>query len=154
MRILLISLFLLACNPVKQVLKDKERFDKIAKEVILAGYCVNDTIIQTKSDTTVKIDTLYEYAEINNDIYCTDTLRIPIKKTIVKTLTIKDTVTKVVTDNARINALEANLAVQIEKTNEYKDKAKSRLFWLILLLIAILLRILYKPILKIIAWHS
>ena len=155
MRLLLISLFLLSCNPVKQVLKDREKFEQVAKEVVKSGYCANDTIIQTKSDTLVTYDTIYtKGADIIKSIYRLDTLRIPLKKTIVKTITIRDTIQKVVVDNARIKLLEADLAVISQKADEYKGKAQSRLKWLILLLIAIVVRILYKPIKKIILWHS
>lgn len=155
MRILLISLLFLSCNPVKQVLRDKEKLDAVAEVVVSSGYCANDTIIQTKSDTLITYDTLYQRGEdIIRDVWHTDTLRLPLTKKIVKTIRIRDTINQVVVDNARIKLLEAKLAVQTEKTEEYKAKAKSRLNWLILLLLVISIRILYKPILKIIAWHS
>lgn len=155
MRILLLSLFLLSCNPVKRVLKDRERFEELAKEVVRSGYCASDTIIQTKSDTLVTFDTVYEKGtEIINDIYRTDTLKIPVTKKITKTITIRDTIQKIVVDNARIKLLEADLGVLSQKAEEYKEKAQTRLKWLILLLIAILVRILYKPIKRIILWHS
>ena len=153
MRILLLSLFLLSCNPVKQVLKDRERFEELAKEVIRSGYCASDTIIQTKSDTLVTYDTIYEKgAEIVN--YCTDTLKVPLTKKITKTITIRDTIQKVVVDNARIKQFEADFLLLSKKASEYQDKAQTRLKWLILLLIAILVRVLYKPIKKLILWHS
>lgn len=155
MRILLISLLFLSCNPVKQVLRDKEKLDAVAEVVVSSGYCANDTIIQTKSDTLITYDTLYQRGEdIIRDVFHTDTLRLPLTKKIVKTIRIRDTINQVVVDNARIKLLEAKLAVQTEKTEEYKAKAKSRLNWLILLLLVISIRLLYKPILKIIAWHS
>jgi len=155
MRILLLSLLFLSCNPVKQVLRDKQKLDAVAEVVVSSGYCANDTIIQTKSDTLITYDTLIERgADIIRDIYHTDTLRLPLTKKIVKTIRIRDTIQSVVVDNARIRLLEAKLAAQIEKTQEYKDKAKSRLNWLILLLVFIVLRLLYKPLLKFIAWHS
>lgn len=155
MRILLLSLLILSCNPVKQVLKDKARFEELAKEVVRSGYCANDTIIQTKSDTLVTYDTVYEKgAEIINDIYRTDTLRIPVTKKITKTITIRDTVQKIVVDNSRIKQFEADFLLLSKKAREYQDKAQTRLLWLILLLIAILVRILYKPIKKLILWHS
>jgi hypothetical protein len=154
MKYLLISLFLLSCNPVKQVLRDKEKLDKVAKYVIENGYCANDTIIQSKSDTLITYDTIYEKgADIIKSILKTDTLRVPFTKTLVKTIRITDTIQKVVVDNARINQLEAKLAIQTEKVEEYKAKAKSRLNWLVLLLIAICVRLLYKPIKKFILWH-
>jgi len=153
MKYLLISIFLLACNPVKQVLRDKEKLDKVAEYVISSGYCANDTIIQSKSDTLITYDTIYEKNDIIRNILRTDTLRLSFTKTLVKTIRITDTIQKVVVDNARINQLEAKLAIQTEKVEEYKAKAKSRLNWLLLLLIAISVRLLYKPIKKLILWH-
>jgi hypothetical protein len=153
MRYLLISLFLLACNPVKQVLRDKEKLDKVAEYVVSNGYCANDTIIQSKSDTLITYDTIYEKTDIIKSIFRTDTLRVPLTKTLVKTIRITDTIQKIVVDNARIRLLEAKLATQTEKTEQYKAKAKSRLNWLILLIIAISVRLLYKPIKRILLWH-
>ena len=153
MKYLLISLFLLSCNPVKQVLRDKEKLDKVAKYVIENGYCANDTIIQSKSDTLITYDTIYEKNDIIRNILKTDTLRLSFTKTLVKTIRITDTIQKVVVDNARIKLLEAKLAIQTEKVEEYKAKAKSHLNWLLLLLIAICVRLLYKPIKKLILWH-
>ena len=153
MKYLLISLFLLSCNPVKQVLRDKEKLDKVAKYVIENGYCANDTIIQSKSDTLITYDTIYEKNDIIRNILKTDTLRLSFTKTLVKTIRITDTIQKVVIDNARIKLLEAKLAIQTEKVEEYKAKAKSHLNWLVLLLIAICVRLLYKPIKKFILWH-
>ena len=154
MRILLLSLFLFACNPVKQVLKDKQKLDKVAEYVISEGYCANDTIIQTKSDTLITYDTFYQRGQdIIRDFYHTDTLRVPLTKTLVKTIRIRDTIQQVVVDNARIKQLEAKLAVQTEKTEEYKSKAKSRLNWLILLIIVISLYIIRKPVINLIRWH-
>jgi hypothetical protein len=153
MKYLLISIFLLGCNPVKQVLRDKEKLDKVAEYVISSGYCANDTIIQSKSDTLITYDTIYEKNDIIRNILRTDTLRLSFTKTLVKTIRITDTIQKVVVDNARIKLLEAKLAIQTEKVEEYKAKAKSRLNWLVLLLIAICVRILYKPIKKFILWH-
>ena len=155
MKYLLISIFLLSCNPVKQVLRDKEKLDKVAEYVIENGYCANDTIIQSKSDTLITYDTIYEKGlDVIRNILKTDTLRVPFTKTLVKTIRITDTIQKVVVDNARIRLLEAKLAIQTEKVEEYKAKAKSRLNWLLLALGIILFRLLYKPLNKFIEWHS
>lgn len=155
MKYLLISLLFLSCNPVKLVLRDKEKLDKVAEYVVSNGYCANDTIIQSKSDTLITYDTIYEKGlNIVTNILKTDTLRVPLTKTLVKTIRITDTIQKVVVDNARIRLLEAKLAVQTEKTEEYRAKAKSRLNWLLLILIVISVRLLYKPLKKIILWHS
>ena len=49
--IILLPVLTLSCNPVKQVLKDTSKFNIIAEEVIRRGYCINDTIVETKIDT-------------------------------------------------------------------------------------------------------
>ncbi len=147
-------MFLISCNPVKQVLRDRQKLDEVAKFVVGSGYCANDTIIQTKSDTTYQTDTIFE---LNRDTITLTEFKdkpLTITKKILKTITIRDTIQSVVVDNARIKLLEAKLAVETEKVEEYRGKANSRLKWLILLLILIAIRILYKPILKFIAWHS
>lgn len=51
-----------SCNPVKMVLKDNEKFEQVAKEVVKRGYCINDTVIvdtghiEIVHDTTRKVD--------------------------------------------------------------------------------------------------
>ena len=72
---LFILLFLLmgSCNPVKIVLNNNEKFEKVAKEVVKRGYCINDTVIVD----VVKIDTIIQ----NN--YITDTISITTKDTVL-----------------------------------------------------------------------
>jgi hypothetical protein len=144
MRIIVLLLLLIACNPVKQVLRDREKFDEVAKEVIKAGYCANDTITVTKSDTLVTTDTVnnvYIETEYRNDtVYLTKNIRSIATKKII----IRDTIKKVVVDNARINVLEADkVALRIEAM-AWKDKAQDRLSWLILALIIIGLWLFFK----------
>lgn len=148
MRYLLLIL-LFACNPVKQVLKDREKFDKVAQEVVKAGYCANDTTIITKSDTTIVHDTTYEIDTIIDLHLKTDTqyVKLP-KKVITRTIIIRDTIKSVVVDNARVLLLEKELNKYKESLNEYKELAKQRwwyLFWLVLIFLIYLLR---KPLLK------
>jgi hypothetical protein len=137
-------LFIYSCNPVKQVLSDRAKFDEVAKEVIRAGYCANDTVIVSKSDTTVLTDTVNNYfidTEVRNDtVYQT---RIE-NKIVTKKVTIRDTVRQVVTDNARVNVLEADKRDLSMKVMEWKDKATDRLKWLVLLLVGIGLWIFFK----------
>lgn len=54
-------ILLLGCNPVKQVMKDQSKFDKVAEEVIRRGYCVNDTTVITETrDSIVYKDSIIE----------------------------------------------------------------------------------------------
>ena len=144
MRILLIALILFSCNPVKQVLRDRDKFDQVAKELIKSGYCVNDTIILSKSDTTTIVDTVNNYfidTEIRNDTVFQTRVE---NKLVVKKVIIRDTIRKVVTDNARVNVLEADKRDLYMKVMEWKDKATDRFKWLVLLLVGIGLWIFFK----------
>ncbi len=144
---------LLSCNPVKQVLKDKEKLDKVAEVVVKSGYCANDTTIITKSDTTIQYDTTYEtQIQINEK---TDTIRIP--KIITRTIHIRDTIKNVVVDNARINVLQKEINAYKESAYELKEEllhwkelAKKRWWNLWGLIILFSIYILRKPILKLI----
>jgi hypothetical protein len=144
---------LLSCNPVKQVLKDKEKLDKVAEVVVKAGYCANDTTIITKSDTTILYDTTYEtQIQINEK---TDTIRIP--KVITRTITIRDTIKSVVVDNSRVQLLQKEIEAYKESTYELKEEllhwkelAKKRWWNLWGLIILFSIYILRKPILKLI----
>jgi hypothetical protein len=137
-------LFIYSCNPVKQVLSDRAKFDEVAKEVIRAGYCANDTVIVSKSDTTVLTDTVNNYfidTEVRNDTVFQTRIE---NKLVVKKVIIRDTIRKVVTDNARVNVLEADKRDLSMKVMEWKDKATDRLKWLVLLLVGIGLWIFFK----------
>jgi hypothetical protein len=144
---------LLSCNPVKQVLKDKEKLDKVAEVVVKAGYCANDTTIITKSDTTILYDTTYEtQIQINEK---TDTIRVP--KVITRTITIRDTIKSVVVDHSRIQLLQKEIEAYKESTYELKEEllhwkelAKKRWWNLWGLIILFSIYILRKPILKLI----
>lgn len=144
---------LLSCNPVKQVLKDKEKLDKVAEVVVKSGYCANDTTIITKSDTTILHDTTYETKiEINEK---RDTIRVP--KVITRTITIRDTIKSVVVDNSRIQLLQKEINACKESTYELKEEllhwkelAKKRWWNLWGLIILFSIYILRKPILKLI----
>ena len=46
-----------SCNPVKMVLKDNEKFEQVAKEVVKRGYCINDTVIVDTGHVEIVHDT-------------------------------------------------------------------------------------------------
>ena len=137
-------LSLVSCNPVKQVLSNRKMFDEVAKEIIKSGICVNDTIILSKSDTTTLVDTVNNYfidTEVRNDTVFQTRVE---NKLVVKKVIIRDTVRKIVTDNARVNALEADIRVLSVDVREWKDKANDRLKWLVLIIVGIGLWIFFK----------
>ena len=143
--ILLISAALLfSCNPVKQVIKDKRKLDEVAEVVIRSGYCANDTLIITKSDTTIKYDTAFVKeikTEVKNDtVYFWEQHY----NTIQKRIYIRDTIKNVILDNAQIDALKGDINVLNNRLAEEKEKSKKRFKYLFLLSVLIGLYILYK----------
>lgn len=133
-----------SCNPVKQIMKDKAKFDLIKDEVIRLGYCANDTTIISSSDTLVMYDTTTN-TELNVEIY-NDTVHITKWKTknIVKTLTIRDTIKSTIVDNSRIQVLQADYNKLKSTADEWKQKAEKRLNWLILAIVGAALWVFFK----------
>jgi hypothetical protein len=130
-------LWLVSCNPVKQVINDKAKLDKVAEEVIRKGYCANDTTIIVKSDTIVKTDSLIEIYSDTTVINDTAYVTLWETKNFYKTLTIHDTVRSVVVDNARVKLLQADLKTQTDKAIQWEGKANKMQGWLIILLLVI-----------------
>jgi replication fork clamp-binding protein CrfC len=138
-KISLLLLLLIGCNPVKQVLRDQEKLEEVAKVVIKGGWCANDTTFITKSDTLVEVDTLVRIDTLTDTYVFNDTTYITKWKTreITKSITIHDTVKSFIVDNARVRLLQADSVRLTNEVTEWKGKADNRLSLLILLLIAI-----------------
>ena len=112
---------LLACNPVKKVLKDPVKFNQVAEEVVRRGYCANDTTVITEvRDSIVYKDSL---VEVVKNIPCTDfdttigRARIKVSSGVL-TYTAKDSVvyrTKTVTNTVVDRSLEKLLKKDIAK---------------------------------------
>jgi len=134
---LLLGLFILqACNPVKQVLKDKKKLDIVAIEVIRQGYCVNDTVVETRIDTlyqtdssavnyikvTEAIDTTFaDGAQLIIDSAGHVTVSCPVKvqyKTVTKTETIRD--------RSLENVLKRDIAIADSTNKELKMTIKEK----------------------------
>lgn len=49
----ILLIFLSSCNPVERVLAKPKYFQQVKDTVLARGYCVNDTVFETKVDTTV-----------------------------------------------------------------------------------------------------
>ena len=138
-RINFLLVLLVGCNPVKQVLRDQNKLDAVAKVVVAGGYCANDTTYIVKSDTTIQVDTLVQndttiQVETRNDTTYLTRLKY---RDIIKSITIHDTIKSVVVDNARINLIQADLTAERIKSKELESKAEKRAGWLIILILAI-----------------
>ena len=136
MRYLLLLMLFVGCNPVKQVLRDQEKLEEVAKVVIAGGWCANDTTFITKSDTLVNVDTIIRIDTQTDTQIINDSVYITKWKTrdIVKTLTIHDTIKSFIVDNARVRLLQTDSARLAFELNEWEGKAKKRQLWIFLLL--------------------
>jgi hypothetical protein len=146
MRYLILFFLFVSCNPVKQVLRDQEKLEEVAKVVVAGGWCANDTTYITKSDTLVEVDTLVQTDTITDTYVLNDTTYITKWKTreITKTLTIHDTIKSYIVDNARINLLQADLDKKTKEAEQHKQDATKYLFWFIIACISTLTITLYK----------
>lgn len=119
-----LCLALFGCNSVKRVLKDTAKMEQVFNEGVKKGWCVNDTIIQSKSDTLITFDTLFA-VDFETDTFTVDREVVKtVTKVVTKTVKIRDTVTNIVKDNRLINLLGDELsdkqAQLTEKENELK----------------------------------
>lgn len=146
MRYIILFILFVSCNPVKQVLRDQEKLEEVAKVVVAGGWCANDTTYIIKSDTLVEVDTLVKTDTITDTYILNDTTYVTKWKTreITKTLTIHDTIKSYIVDNARINLLKADLDRVTKESEQHKQNATNRLFWFIIACIIILTLTLYK----------
>jgi hypothetical protein len=132
MRYLLLLILFISCNPVKQVLRDQEKLEEVAKVVVKGGWCANDTTFITKSDTLVEFDTLInvklevDTQKVNEFVYITNWKT----RDIIKSVTIHDTVKSFIVDNARVRLLQTDSARLSGEVIEWKAKAKKRQIWL------------------------
>ena len=144
---LLLLIILPACNPVKQVLKDKKKLDIVAIEVIRQGYCVNDTVVETRVDTlyqsdssavnyikvTQPIDTTFaDGAQLVIDSFGHVTVSCPVKvqyKTVTKTETIRDKSLENILkkDIAKLDSIKQDLEFTVRERNILIEETQQQL---------------------------
>jgi hypothetical protein len=131
-KISLLLVLLIGCNPVKQVLRDQDKLEEVAKVVVKGGWCASDTTFIVKSDTLIEFDTLVnidiqvDTQKVNEFVYITNWKT----RDIIKSITIHDTVKSFIVDNARVRLLQADSARLGGEVIEWKAKAKKRQIWL------------------------
>ena len=144
----ILSVFILqGCNPVKQVLKDKKKLDIVAVEVIRQGYCVNDTVVETRVDTLYQsdssaINSITLYKEIDTVFTDGTTLRIdsagilsvgcPVKvqyKTVTKTETVRDKSLENILkkDIAKLDSIKKSLEYDIRERDLVVKETQEKL---------------------------
>jgi len=136
MRYIILFLLFVSCNPVKQVLRDQDKLEQVAKVVVKGGWCANDTTFITKSDTLVEIDTFVnvkmqiDTQKVNEFVYITNWKT----RDIVKSITIHDTLRSYIVDNARVRLLQTDSARLSNEVITWEGKAKRRQLWIFALI--------------------
>jgi hypothetical protein len=153
----LAGLLLIGCNPGKQLSKAEARLAQAGRlpAICAERYPVKDTTYI--KDTLVKIDTflsgeyIFDTARINDTLYEVKYKPVVVYKTkyITKVERVED-VAKLEALRTSVSQLEANRAVLSAQLAEYKDKAKTRLTWLILALWVAFGFAIRKPVMAII----
>ena len=144
---MLLLIILPACNPVKQVLKDKKKLDIVAIEVIRQGYCVNDTVVETRIDTlyqsdssavnyikvTQSIDTTFaDGAQLVIDSSGHVTVSCPVKiqyRTVTKTETIRDRSLENILKKhiAKLDSIKQDLEFTVRERNILIEETQQQL---------------------------
>ena len=136
MRYLFLLMLFVGCNPVRQVLRDQEKLEEVAKVIVAGGWCANDTTFITKSDTLIAYDTLLnvkveiDTQKVNEYVYITNWKT----RDIVKSVTIHDTLKSFIVDNARVRLLQADSSRLSNEVIRWEGKAKKRQLWIFLLI--------------------
>lgn len=156
----LAGLLLIGCNPGKQLSKAEARLAQAGRlpAICAERYPVKDTTYI--KDTLVQIDTLlsgeyiFDTARINDTLYQVKYKPVVVYKTkyITKVERVED-VAKIEALRASVSQLEANRAALSVQLAEYKDKARTRLNWLILVLCAVFGFAIRKPVMALIKFH-
>jgi hypothetical protein len=156
----LAGLLLIGCNPGKQLSKAEARLAQAGRlpAICAERYPVKDTTYI--KDTLVKIDTflsgeyIFDTARINDTLYEVKYKPVVINKTkyITKVVKVED-VAKIESLRTSVSQLEANRAALSAQLAEYKDKAKTRLNWLILALCVAFGFAIRKPVMALINYH-
>lgn len=158
----LLLLLLLGCSSEKKLFKAEARLAQAGR---LPAICAEryPTIPDTTylKDSVIVLDTLLSTEYVSDTVRLNDTLYYAKYKpiTILKEVT-KTKIERVVDKakekelEARVKLLEAQNSTISEDLKDYTKKAKTRLYWLIFLAVAIAAKILQKPIKRIIEWNS
>ena len=162
MRILVLAgLLLIGCNPGKQLSKAEARLAQAGR---LPAICAERFPIKDTTyikDTLVRIDTflsgeyIFDTARINDTLYQVKYKPVIVYKTkyVTKVERVEDAA-KVEALRASVSQLEAHRASLLTELGQCKDKAKTRLNWLILALCVAFGFAIRKPVMALISHYT
>lgn len=125
---------LASCDPVKRVLGDPDKKDRVKTTLLKEGICRPDTFLLVITDTLVSTDTIGVIVTETDTIVTFDTVRITNTKwrEILKTVTIRDTLLKTIEDRAQVDALTQETVALKARLAERKEKEFDSMLWIAL----------------------
>lgn len=162
MRVLVLAgLLLMGCNPGKQLSKAEARLAEAGRlpAICAERFPIKDTTyIQdtlTKIDTFLSGEYIFDTARINDTLYIVKYKPLVVYKTkyVTKVRLIQD-MAQIEVLRASLSKLEAIRATLSAQMGEWKDKARKRLYWLILALCVGLGFAIRKPVMALISHYT
>lgn len=137
----LAGLLLMSCNPGKQLSKAEARLAQAGRLPAICAERFPNKDTSYIKDTVLEIDTflsgeyIFDTIRVNDTFYIDKYKRLVVykTKTLTKVVKIEDRA-KIEALRASVSQLEANRAALLVEVGQWKDKAKTRLNWLILAL--------------------
>lgn len=137
MRILVIVISVLAlwsCDPVRRVMGDPDKKDRIKADLLKEGLCRPDTFLLVVTDTLVETDTLEALVLQTDTLHVNDTLYITRTRwrDVIKKTTIRDTILKTIEDKALAESLrDENIALKA-RLEQRKERDFDAMLWIAL----------------------
>lgn len=138
-----IVLILAGCDPVKRIQRNDERMARMEAVMLDRGICRPDTFIIRRTDTLTRTDTIGEIYIYSDTTTVHDTTRITRERirTLLRTITIRDTILRQITDDAALKAcqIDRDKAIAIlddtKRTSQHRGAIVALLSALLLLLL-------------------
>lgn len=125
---------LASCDPVRRVMYDPEKKDRIKADLLAEGLCRPDTFLLVVTDTLVETDTLEALVLQTDTLHVNDTLYITRTKwrDVIKKTTIRDTILKTIEDRALAQSLrDENIALKA-RLEQRKERDFDAMLWVAL----------------------
>lgn len=110
MVVISIAVILAGCDPVKRIQRNDEQMRRMETVMLDRGICRPDTFIIRKTDTLTRTDTIGEIYIYSDTTTVHDTTRITRERirTLLRTITIRDTVLRQIIDDAALKACRSD----------------------------------------------
>lgn len=142
-------LILIGCDPVKRIQRNDEQMERMERVMLDRGICRPDTFVIRRTDTLTRTDTVGEIYIYTDTTMLHDTTWITRERirTVLRTITIRDTVLRQITDETALKACRRDQERSGALLADMKQKAQHR-GAIIALLSALLLCLLFFALSK------